>query len=139
MTAENISSFDSSAPVASQAVTVTIDGKQATFIVTIRENPDADDISISPSIVIKVKERPGADNFDPNFSLTASIPMTVVLIVASYDQEGRLISASPATQPLEANKTADISASVQRIDGASYKFFIWEAGNVPLTAKTAFD
>lgn len=92
-------------------------------------------------IIIEPKSIPDETSsvFDPVFSVTAKKDMSINLIVAAYDENGVLADRDVQTFSLEADVLTDIQASIPRVEGYTYHFYIWDANFVPLTAITQFE
>lgn len=111
------------------------DDVQASVVVV---NPNISTDSRLTIFPVSVPEASG-DVYNPKLTATAREAMTVTLILAEYDAEGRLTNLIAQPVALEANVPVDIQASIPRSADKSYQFFFWDSKPLPLTAKTVTD
>ena len=138
VTMDNVSGFYSLAAIPALPVTVTINGKTATFMVEIKEAAITN-ISIDERVIIEVVSVPDASDleFNPKFKITAVSNISLALYVAMYDSDGRLFAVNTMSADLNAGSTAELQASLPYEDkDYTCKFFIWDAQFAPLTAIT---
>ena len=74
---------------------------------------------------------------NPGFKLTAKVAVSGNVIVASYDSNGRLASVDTKPFTLAAGENATLQPMVPILEGGTYKFFVWDAEYIPLTAITS--
>jgi hypothetical protein len=99
---------------------------------------EAKNISIDDRIVIKSSSsvpNESDSDFSPVFDVTAVDDISVSLIVAKYDDAGRLVVMDSDSAVLEAGDSYSLRASVPYTkEGMKYKFFIWDPSFIPLTS-----
>jgi hypothetical protein len=98
------------------------------------------DISFDDRVVINLENWPEDDSavFDPTFTLTSNEVFEVTLYVATYDKRGKLIAINSQSAILEPGIAVSLQSEIPRLDGTSYKFFIWDANYMPLTQRTSY-
>jgi hypothetical protein len=103
---------------------------------------EAASISISDDFNIYVTSKPAAGSglFNPAFRIVnlQNDQTSVTVLLAAYDQAGKLLQASPFVVAIGANATVNVPSSIAIPDGAAEcKFFVWKDGYLPLTAITS--
>jgi hypothetical protein len=88
---------------------------------------------------IKLAAAPAGDSFNPSFSVVSKKAVTATLLLAAYDDKGRLISIARSDEAkLEPNVEAVLKGTLPKNDEASYyKFFIWDKNFAPLATYTS--
>jgi len=100
---------------------------------------ESPNISIDERLAINLESWPDDDGvFSPRFCLTAKESIDATLFVASYDAQGVLIQTNNQGISLEAGDMASVQASISKVEGLEYKFFIWDGEFIPLTELTSF-
>ncbi|MDR0671480.1 MAG: discoidin domain-containing protein, partial [Oscillospiraceae bacterium] len=97
-----------------------------------------EDISIDARVLIKPAFPPVEENHIARFRITARDDITLTAIAAAYDGDGRLIGIDASSASIAAGETVPIEASLAHVEGAAYRFYVWDAGCKPLAEVTAF-
>ena len=101
--------------------------------------PMQENISIDPRIIIEVASIPSANDleFNPQFRLTAKSEITLILCVASYDVNGRMVAINTQSVSMIAGTKTGLQASIPYTNkGLKYNFFVWDSNYKPLTRIT---
>ena len=102
---------------------------------------DPADLSINDDYKIYMTAKPGTgDVYNPEFSiknLTGS-EKDITIILAAYVNR-KMVSFNMTPSTLGANASVQFPTSLDKIEGAEYKFFIWDEAYVPLTEVTSVE
>ena len=97
---------------------------------------DALNLSVDGRLTIYLIDEPGKTSIDLKFKMTANVNMAAQVLYVEYSPTGVLMKINR----FDASLVADASQTVQAapitiVEGNTYRFFIWDADFLPLTAK----